>query len=112
MLYKDACNSKSNQQNLGTIKCSNLCTEIVEFTSPGEIAVCNLASLVLPKFVRGVDTNSNAEVVASATGEDAAAAAQDKDCDWYQGFAVPPMKDALETSEEETTPSGVMGCSL
>ena len=51
MLYKDACNKKSNQQNLGTIKCSNLCTEIVEFTSKDEVAVCNLASLVLPKFV-------------------------------------------------------------
>ena len=52
MLYKDACNGKSNQQNLGTIKCSNLCTEIVEYTAPDETAVCNLASLALPKFVR------------------------------------------------------------
>lgn len=52
MLYKDACNRKSNQQNLGTIKCSNLCTEIVEYTSPDEIAVCNLASLVLNKHVK------------------------------------------------------------
>ena len=51
MLYKDACNRKSNQRNLGTIKCSNLCTEIVEFTSPEETAVCNLASLALPRFV-------------------------------------------------------------
>jgi len=51
MLFKDACNSKSNQQNLGTIKSSNLCTEIVEFTSPEETAVCNLASLALPRFV-------------------------------------------------------------
>ena len=51
MLYKDACNSKSNQQNLGTIKSSNLCTEIVEFTSPEETAVCNLASLALPRYV-------------------------------------------------------------
>ncbi len=51
MLYKDACNEKSNQKNLGTIKSSNLCTEIVEYTSPDEIAVCNLASLALPKFV-------------------------------------------------------------
>jgi len=52
MLFKDACNRKSNQQNLGTIKSSNLCTEIVEFTSPNETAVCNLASLALPRFVR------------------------------------------------------------
>ena len=51
MLYKDAANSKSNQQNLGTIKSSNLCTEIMEYTSPDEIAVCNLASLALPKYV-------------------------------------------------------------
>ena len=51
MLYKDACNSKSNQKNLGTIKSSNLCTEIIEYTAPDEIAVCNLASLALPRFV-------------------------------------------------------------
>jgi ribonucleoside-diphosphate reductase alpha chain len=52
LLYKDAANGKSNQQNLGTIKSSNLCTEIIEYTSPDEIAVCNLASLALPRFVR------------------------------------------------------------
>jgi ribonucleoside-diphosphate reductase alpha chain len=52
MLYKDACNGKSNQQNLGTIKSSNLCTEIIEYTAPDEVAVCNLASLALPRFVR------------------------------------------------------------
>jgi len=51
LCYKDAANSKSNQQNLGTIKSSNLCTEIMEFTSPDESAVCNLGSLALPKFV-------------------------------------------------------------
>ncbi len=51
ILFKDACNKKSNQQNLGAIKSSNLCTEIIEFTSPDEIAVCNLASIALPKFV-------------------------------------------------------------
>lgn len=52
MLYKDACNSKSNQKHLGTIKCSNLCTEIIEYTAPDEVAVCNLASIALPHFVR------------------------------------------------------------
>ncbi|EDV21437.1 uncharacterized protein TRIADDRAFT_50804 [Trichoplax adhaerens] len=52
MLYKDACNRKSNQKNLGTIKSSNLCTEIIEYTSPDEVAVCNLASIALPRFVR------------------------------------------------------------
>jgi len=51
LLYKDACNAKSNQQHLGTIKSSNLCTEIIEYTSPDETAVCNLGSLALPKFV-------------------------------------------------------------
>merc|ERR1719299_295620 len=51
MLYKDHANRKSNQQNLGTIRCSNLCTEIIEYTSADEVAVCNLASLALPAFV-------------------------------------------------------------
>ncbi len=51
MLYKDAANSKSNQQNLGTIKSSNLCTEIMEYTSADEVAVCNLASIALPRFI-------------------------------------------------------------
>ena len=51
ILYKDAANNKSNQKNLGTIKSSNLCTEIIEYTSPDETAVCNLASIALPKFV-------------------------------------------------------------
>lgn len=53
MLYKDAANRKSNQKNLGTIRSSNLCTEILEYTSKDEIAVCNLASIALPKFVKG-----------------------------------------------------------
>lgn len=52
LLYKDACNSKSNQQHLGTIKSSNLCAEIIEYTSPEETAVCNLGSLALPRFVK------------------------------------------------------------
>ena len=51
MLYKDAINNKSNQKNLGTIQSSNLCTEIMEYTAPDEVAVCNLASVALPKFV-------------------------------------------------------------
>jgi ribonucleoside-diphosphate reductase alpha chain len=52
MLYKDAANRKSNQKNLGTIRSSNLCTEIMEFTSPDEVAVCNLASIALPMFIK------------------------------------------------------------
>ena len=51
LLYKDAANAKSNQKNLGVIQCSNLCTEIMEYTSPEEVAVCNLASICLPRFV-------------------------------------------------------------
>lgn len=56
MLYKDHANNKSNQKNLGTIKSSNLCTEIMEYTSKDEVAVCNLASLALPKFVKTDET--------------------------------------------------------
>ncbi|OMP31996.1 ribonucleoside-diphosphate reductase subunit alpha [Mangrovimonas sp. DI 80] len=52
MLYKDAANRKSNQQNLGTIRSSNLCTEILEYTAPDEVAVCNLASIALPMFIK------------------------------------------------------------
>lgn len=51
MLYKDACNKKSNQKNIGTIRSSNLCTEIIQYSSPEEVAVCNLASLALPNFI-------------------------------------------------------------
>jgi ribonucleoside-diphosphate reductase alpha chain len=53
MLYKDAANRKSNQKNLGTIRSSNLCTEIMEYTSPDEVAVCNLASIALPMYIKG-----------------------------------------------------------
>ncbi|MFX0555875.1 ribonucleoside-diphosphate reductase subunit alpha [Maribacter sp. CXY002] len=55
MLYKDAANRKSNQKNLGTIRSSNLCTEILEYTSPDEVAVCNLASIALPMFIKNGD---------------------------------------------------------
>ncbi|EGC32866.1 ribonucleotide reductase large subunit [Dictyostelium purpureum] len=59
ILYKDSCNSKSNQKNLGTISSSNLCTEIIQYTSPDEIAVCNLASIALPKFIRRKEGSTN-----------------------------------------------------
>lgn len=59
ILFKDSANKKSNQKNLGTIKSSNLCTEIIEYTAPDEVAVCNLASIALPKFV----TNENTDTV-------------------------------------------------
>jgi ribonucleoside-diphosphate reductase alpha subunit len=59
MLYKDACNEKSNQKNLGTIRSSNLCTEIVEYTAPDEVAVCNLASVALPMFVKDGEFDFN-----------------------------------------------------
>merc|ERR1711920_623837 len=71
MLYKDHANRKSNQQNLGTIHCSNLCTEIIEYTSAEEVAVCNLASIALPAFVQedgqGYDFKGLYEVVKVAT---------------------------------------------
>jgi ribonucleoside-diphosphate reductase alpha chain len=70
MLYKDAANSKSNQKNLGTIKSSNLCTEIIEYTAPDEIAVCNLASIALPKYITEegeFDHNKLFEVTYQAT---------------------------------------------
>jgi ribonucleoside-diphosphate reductase alpha chain len=69
ILYKDAANAKSNQQNLGTIKSSNLCTEIIEYTSPDEVAVCNLASLSLPRYITNgeFDHNKLYEVTYQAT---------------------------------------------
>ena len=71
ILYKDAANKKSNQQNLGTIRSSNLCTEILEYTSPDEVAVCNLASLALPKYVRedgsGYDLDKLVEITRVVT---------------------------------------------
>ena len=65
MLFKDPCNLKSNQKNLGTIRSSNLCTEIVQYTSPDEVAVCNLSSIALPKFVKGVDDGGGKDTVAN-----------------------------------------------
>lgn len=62
LLYKDSCNAKSNQKHLGTIKCSNLCAEIIQYTSSEEIAVCNLASLSLSKFVERNNNNNNESV--------------------------------------------------
>ena len=69
ILYKDAANRKSNQQNLGTIKSSNLCTEIIEYTAPDEVAVCNLASLSLPRYITNgeFDHNKLYEVTYQAT---------------------------------------------
>jgi ribonucleoside-diphosphate reductase alpha chain len=69
ILYKDAANNKSNQKNLGTIKSSNLCTEIIQYTSPEEVAVCNLASLSLPAFVKdgAFDHSALIEVTRVAT---------------------------------------------
>merc|ERR1711957_1043762 len=61
MLYKDQCNRKSNQQNLGTIHCSNLCTEIIQYTDADEVAVCNLASVALPAFVNVADKSYDFE---------------------------------------------------
>ncbi|XP_076888180.1 ribonucleoside-diphosphate reductase large subunit-like [Bidens hawaiensis] len=70
MLFKDTCNRKSNQQNLGAIKSSNLCTEIIEYTSPTETAVCNLASIALPRYVRekGVPAESQPSKLVGSQG--------------------------------------------
>ena len=68
MLYKDACNSKSNQQNLGTIKCSNLCTEIIEYSSQDEVAVCNLASIALPRYVNKATRTFDFKKLEEVTG--------------------------------------------
>ncbi|KAK3198483.1 hypothetical protein Dsin_021898 [Dipteronia sinensis] len=70
MLFKDTCNRKSNQQNLGTIKSSNVCTEIIEYTSPTETAVCNLASIALPRFVRekGIPIESHPSKLVGSRG--------------------------------------------
>ncbi|RZC55235.1 hypothetical protein C5167_014084 [Papaver somniferum] len=70
MLFKDTCNRKSNQQNLGTIKSSNLCTEIIEYTSPTETAVCNLASIALPRFVREKNVPIESKLVGSRDSKD------------------------------------------
>lgn len=67
ILYKDAANRKSNQKNLGTIRSSNLCTEIMEYTSPDEVAVCNLASISLPKFVDAESTQFDFEKLHEVT---------------------------------------------
>ncbi|CAI7747647.1 unnamed protein product [Closterium sp. NIES-54] len=65
MLFKDSCNRKSNQQHLGTIKCSNLCSEIVEYCAPDETAVCNLASIALPRYVREKGLASDVKLIGS-----------------------------------------------
>ena len=62
MLYKDACNQKSNQKNLGTIKSSNLCTEIIEYSDENESAVCNLASIALPKYIDYTNTDQHIHI--------------------------------------------------
>jgi ribonucleoside-diphosphate reductase subunit M1 len=93
MLFKDACNGKSNQQNLGCIKSSNLCTEIVEFTSPEETAVCNLASLALPRYV--VE-----EPAAGAAAGEAAAAAP---------VAAPGAPPALGGGKAPAAPARLFG---
>ena len=67
MLYKDACNSKSNQKNLGVIKSSNLCTEIIEYTDKDETSVCNLASIALPKYVNKETRSFDYEKLHEAT---------------------------------------------
>jgi ribonucleoside-diphosphate reductase alpha chain/ribonucleoside-diphosphate reductase subunit M1 len=90
MLFKDAANSKSNQQNLGTIQSSNLCTEIIEYTAPDEVAVCNLASLNLSNFVKD-STHSDEPDLASSPESDAPAklpSASDMEFDFQRLYEV------------------------
>lgn len=98
LLYKDAANRKSNQQNLGTIKSSNLCTEILEFTSPDEVAVCNLASLALPRFV--IDGKFDHDKLYEITYEAAKNLNKIIDYNYY------PIKEA-ETSNFRHRPIGL-----
>ena len=95
ILYKDSANRKSNQQNLGTIRCSNLCTEIVEYTSPDEVAVCNLASLALPRFVsEGVFDHQKLYDVTCASPEGCTPAATEPSPD----LAAPARPQAVSFS--------------
>lgn len=98
IMYKDACNRKSNQQNLGTIKSSNLCTEIVQYTSKDEVAVCNLASIALPKFVE--DGKFNHDKLFLATSVVTKNLNKVIDINFY------PVKEA-ETSNRKHRPIGI-----
>lgn len=98
MLYKDAANRKSNQQNLGTIKSSNLCTEIMEYTSAEEVAVCNLASLALPRFV--IDGKFDHQKLYEVTYQAAKNLNKIIDNNYY------PIKEA-ETSNRKHRPIGL-----
>ncbi|WUR02853.1 ribonucleoside-diphosphate reductase large subunit (RIR1) [Vairimorpha necatrix] len=98
MLYKDTINKMSNQKNIGTIRCSNLCTEIIQYTSPDEVAVCNLASICLPKFVKDekFDFNLFKSVVKTVTKN----VNRVIDCNVY------PLKEA-ENSNRRHRPMGL-----
>ena len=102
ILYKDACNKKSNQQNLGTIKSSNLCTEIIEYSDKDETAVCNLASVSLPKFVEYNDINDKITIYSKSNC---------KQCDYiknilknrsilYNEIILDQKKDRIELYEK------------
>ncbi len=92
MLYKDSCNEKSNQKNLGTIKSSNLCTEIIEYTAPDEVAVCNLASINLRAFVK----NSSSNESASTFVEDETESAQSNNQVQENSSNIPPGKASFD----------------
>jgi len=100
MLYKDACNSKSNQQNLGTIRSSNLCTEILEYTSADEIAVCNLASVNLASFANEVSKQYDFQKLYSVTKAVTRNLNKVVDINYY------PMKEA-ENSNMRHRPVGI-----
>ncbi|XP_058089272.1 ribonucleoside-diphosphate reductase large subunit-like isoform X2 [Magnolia sinica] len=110
MLFKDTCNRKSNQQNLGTIKSSNLCTEIIEFTSPTETAVCNLASIALSRYVRekGVPIESHPSKLVGSNGSqnryfdfDKLAEAQELNKDIFETIYYHALKASSELAAKE-----------
>ena len=94
LLYKDAANSKSNQKNLGVIKSSNLCTEIIEYSSKDETAVCNLASIALPMFVKDVPVPFTEEVKIYTK----------RDCKWCDVLKSLLRRKGVEYVEVEVEP--------
>eukprot|EP00466_Bigelowiella_natans_P000960 jgi/Bigna1/88444/estExt_fgenesh1_pg.C_320042 len=114
MLFKDAANRKSNQKNLGTIRCSNLCTEIIEYTNANETAVCNLASICLPYFVvgsnRSITSSSSTLQKAEGGGEEGKAEARRPKFDFIKLFEVAKVVTKnLNKQEHQTCDIGPMG---
>ncbi|KAF9603940.1 hypothetical protein IFM89_039160 [Coptis chinensis] len=119
MLFKDACNRKSNQQNLSTIKSSNLCIEIIEYTSPTETAVYNLASIALPRYVREKDVpieSHPSKLVGSSSSKnryfdfDKLAEAQQLNKDIFETIYYHALKASYELAAKEGPYETYQGC--